>query len=124
MFQNYTNNLNSYYGTMAIYYGLLISDCINAIDSKITNEILKHSNFKNIKCSNLYKNYIFNQNLSNKRIEEKPFIAQLKNQSFFFHTKGYLDENAIFNFFVNLMRGKFHFKLMNSLAIFGKSLII
>nr|AXC47298.1 RNA polymerase beta subunit [Pediastrum duplex]QFS20043.1 RNA polymerase beta subunit [Pediastrum duplex] len=44
----------------------------------------KNSNFKNIKCSNLYKYYDFNQNLSNQRIEEKPFIAQLKNQSFFF----------------------------------------
>nr|AWI68292.1 RNA polymerase beta subunit [Pediastrum duplex] len=44
----------------------------------------KNSNLKNIKCSNLYKYYDFNQNLSNKRIEEKPFIAQLNNQSFFF----------------------------------------
>nr|YP_009364138.1 RNA polymerase beta subunit [Hydrodictyon reticulatum]AQU64497.1 RNA polymerase beta subunit [Hydrodictyon reticulatum] len=44
----------------------------------------KNSNLKNIKCSNLYKYYDFNKNLSNKRIEEKPFIAQLKNQSFFF----------------------------------------
>nr|AWI68396.1 RNA polymerase beta subunit [Pediastrum duplex] len=57
-----------------------------------------NSNLKNIQCSNLYKNYDFNKNLSHsftlaepllraqmhKRIEEKPFIAQLKNQSFFF----------------------------------------
>ena len=65
-------------------------------------KIEKNQNIKNIKCSNFYKYYDFNKILSNKKIEEKPFIAQLKNQLDFFscipfilHKKSFKDSNLL-----------------------------
>nr|AWI68687.1 RNA polymerase beta subunit [Pseudopediastrum boryanum] len=79
------------------------SNILKKILKKQKNQkIEKNQNIKNIKCSNFYKYYDFNKILSNKKIEEKPFIAQLKNQLDFFscipfilHKKSFKDSNLL-----------------------------
>nr|YP_009491854.1 RNA polymerase beta subunit [Lacunastrum gracillimum]AWI68013.1 RNA polymerase beta subunit [Lacunastrum gracillimum] len=47
-------------------------------------KLQKNINSKKMKFSNFYKDYDFSNNFNKKRIKEKAFIAQLKNQSLFF----------------------------------------
>nr|YP_009492134.1 RNA polymerase beta subunit [Pseudopediastrum integrum]AWI68770.1 RNA polymerase beta subunit [Pseudopediastrum integrum] len=99
----------------------------------------KNQNIKNIKCSNFYqknsdfcirsakqtKFASFNKILSNKRIEEKPFIAHLKNQSVFFscipfisHKKSFKDSKQ--KKFVNKVYKQLAQPLCGSISSFAR----